>query len=197
MASDLLYNRVAELQVGLPGGEGRVFRGLRISFEIEKTSNSSANTSKIKIYNLNANSRAFMEQEGLIARLNVGYEPLQGQGFTEILAIGDVAKAYSERKIPDWTTMIEMGDGETALSETAINKNFDAGTSLQTIIEDISSSFGKPVSLVRGIQDKVFKNGISISGAADTLMDSFTEDCLLYTSPSPRDLSTSRMPSSA
>ena len=25
----------------------------------------------------------------------------------------------------------------------------------------------------------------------------YTEDCLLYTSPSPRDLSTSRMPSSA
>ena len=28
-------------------------------------------------------------------------------------------------------------------------------------------------------------------------MDALDEDCLLYTSPSPRDLSTSRMPSSA
>ena len=34
---------------------------------------------------------------------------------------------------------------------------------------------------------------------AETLLDLYGEDirCLLYTSPSPRDLSTSRMPSSA
>ena len=29
------------------------------------------------------------------------------------------------------------------------------------------------------------------------LVETFGDDCLLYTSPSPRDLSTSRMPSSA
>ena len=31
----------------------------------------------------------------------------------------------------------------------------------------------------------------------EALADELTKDCLLYTSPSPRDLSTSRMPSSA
>ena len=31
----------------------------------------------------------------------------------------------------------------------------------------------------------------------DKLQDGISDDCLLYTSPSPRDLSTSRMPSSA
>ena len=31
----------------------------------------------------------------------------------------------------------------------------------------------------------------------DTTADTLTKGCLLYTSPSPRDLSTSRMPSSA
>jgi len=32
---------------------------------------------------------------------------------------------------------------------------------------------------------------------ADALRDEYPSTCLLYTSPSPRDLSTSRMPSSA
>ena len=37
----------------------------------------------------------------------------------------------------------------------------------------------------------------AVTGLTDALMDSIPIVCLLYTSPSPRDLSTSRMPSSA
>ena len=41
--------------------------------------------------------------------------------------------------------------------------------------------------------------GDSLKAGAGKINDNFTEiyTCLLYTSPSPRDLSTSRMPSSA
>ena len=37
----------------------------------------------------------------------------------------------------------------------------------------------------------------AIDQANTPFVDSLYKDCLLYTSPSPRDLSTSRMPSSA
>ena len=36
-----------------------------------------------------------------------------------------------------------------------------------------------------------------LSGHSDLILGSLTTNCLLYTSPSPRDLSTYRMPSSA
>ena len=39
--------------------------------------------------------------------------------------------------------------------------------------------------------------GEKISGMGDVVVDTHASICLLYTSPSPRDLSTSRMPSSA
>ena len=39
--------------------------------------------------------------------------------------------------------------------------------------------------------------GISYADGKEGLKQSHSEACLLYTSPSPRDLSTSRMPSSA
>ena len=50
-----------------------------------------------------------------------------------------------------------------------------------------------------GIQNPVGDYGLVTSGADYARADvaTFTRACLLYTSPSPRDLSTSRMPSSA
>ena len=50
------------------------------------------------------------------------------------------------------------------------------------------------------LKDLIFKNGISDAKTyASANPGNISEDdiCLLYTSPSPRDLSTSRMPSSA
>ena len=44
--------------------------------------------------------------------------------------------------------------------------------------------------------DKV-QGAITVRRAKDEAFDALDDNCLLYTSPSPRDLSTSRMPSSA
>ena len=57
-------------------------------------------------------------------------------------------------------------------------------------------------SLFYAVKDKtIFKDKtISIFGGGDSALDwaiELSNTCLLYTSPSPRDLSTSRMPSSA
>ena len=41
------------------------------------------------------------------------------------------------------------------------------------------------------------KTYIELSDARPSILNFYLKDCLLYTSPSPRDLSTSRMPSSA
>ena len=50
-----------------------------------------------------------------------------------------------------------------------------------------------------GVQRDTNPNGIDFSpdGLRMYILDNFARVCLLYTSPSPRDLSTSRMPSSA
>lgn len=176
MAAELLYNRTARVEIGVAGGEGRVYDGLRVQFEVEKGSTSTPNPAKIKIYNLNADSRSFAEQENLFLRLFVGYKPPLDIGFTEILATGDVSKAFSERKTPDWVTQFEIGDGEKAINETFINKNFDKGISLSAVVQDVAQSFGKPVSAIQGLKEKTFKNGLSLSGAASSLLDSFTEE---------------------
>ena len=60
--------------------------------------------------------------------------------------------------------------------------------------EKATSEFGKKISENLKIGDIIYLSGEMGSGKT-TLARSII--CLLYTSPSPRDLSTSRMPSSA
>ena len=64
------------------------------------------------------------------------------------------------------------------------------------VVEDICASGGYYVAAAA---DKIFVNKASIIGSIGVLMDGFglTGTCLLYTSPSPRDRTRSRMPSSA
>ena len=56
-------------------------------------------------------------------------------------------------------------------------------------------------TLVEQNQDRLFASMIQVTGspeeAEEVVQEAFIRACLLYTSPSPRDLSTSRMPSSA
>ena len=58
--------------------------------------------------------------------------------------------------------------------------------------------------LLGGIRKLLHEDGLTIKGAQKVLREDgmayvsgLSQPCLLYTSPSPRDLSTSRMPSSA
>ena len=89
--------------------------------------------------------------------------------------------------------------------------DWSVGTNAAPVLEYV----GNLISGVATSPDVAFGSGTSISGkyftddmtawrgtadlyfTSDSLVDESFRLCLLYTSPSPRDLSTSRMPSSA
>lgn len=172
----LIFNRAAELIVGVPGQVGRDFSNLRIQFQIEKTSESNSNTSRIVIFNLNKENRAFCEQVNLDCFLSAGYAPIGQEPLIESIFQGDIKKGKVENKLSgsDWQTRFEVGDGERALVETKFNKSFAKGANLQAMIEEVSKSLGKPLSTIKGIQNKVFKNGVTLSGSAKDILDGLT-----------------------
>ena len=73
---------------------------------------------------------------------------------------------------------------------------------LQSRVKTIPETFEKTKEHLRDLFQKghplvgICSSGILIRSLADVLSDKHT-DCLLYTSPSPRDVEESRMPSSA
>ena len=95
------FLRQAVVKVGIPGSEGKEFSGLRVAFDVEKNSESFANPGKITIYNLNKDSRGFMEQKGLKVRLLVGYLNSLAQIY-----LGDIQKVKHEKSGVDWVTHI-------------------------------------------------------------------------------------------
>ena len=84
--------------------------------------------------------------------------------------------------------------------DPVLNPGWDP-TDINTLISDLLAGEDTTFSIVLTVdptfQGDEITNWAEISDDNSTVADIDSEACLLYTSPSPRDLSTSRMPSSA
>jgi len=160
------FIRIANLTAFTKQGIGKDFTGLRIQFTIDKTSESSANKSVIKVFNLNGDSRRFLEGKDMSVSLKAGYPQAIEQIF-----LGDIAKAISIRQSPDWLTRIECGDGEKKLTTSHIEKSWSAGTPFQAIIQQAIAGLGLSLGpQTIAVTDSAL-GGFSFSGKAKDLID--------------------------
>ena len=142
----VLLNRQAKLivrktsipETGASGGVTELtLAGERISFSIEKNDESSANTAKISIYNLNQNSRAFFSEKALTVQLFAGYKGLENDEILDVIFNGEVTKVATERNGVDIVTTIEAADSLTDVASIFFNATYKAGNTHRKIIIDI------------------------------------------------------------
>lgn len=160
------FLRVAEVKVFDKFGQGLDFTGLRVKFRAEKTSESIANTAKISIFNLKKESRTFLEGEDMTLQLDVGYP-----SKTETIVFGNITKALSDQKHPDWITTIEVGDGQKNLKEKHIDVSWKEGTPYQAILQQAISSLGLTLGPNTFAVSEIAGGGFSFSGKAKDLID--------------------------
>lgn len=160
------YLRVAELRAYDKLGIGRDYTGLRVQFKIEKTNESRSNKAVIKVFNLNPDSRTFLEGDDMRLELKAGYP-----GALEIVAAGDITKAVSIRKHPDWITEIELKDGGKALKENHVDFSFKAGTPYQAILTAALEGLGVTQGPSSFALSEIAIGGFSFSGTAKELLD--------------------------
>lgn len=185
--NSLLFNRQATLRVqsrrgdfestaGRPVIEQREYSGLRVAFSIEKSSESTPNQARISVYNMNSDSRSFVEQKGATAELKVGYSPLGLEPTLQSIFSGDAGKVKSERNGADWVTTFELGDAQKKLAEVKFDKSFEKGITLKDAITDVAGSFGLAVNQIEGVAEKTFKSGLTLSGGSKQIMDQLVSD---------------------
>jgi len=185
-----LFKRKAVVSIGPAGiglSSGNValssFDGFRVSFEIEKTSESSPNPGKISIYNLNKDSRAQLEQatpnnassgQGPSIFLSAGYEGLSGEPLLSQIYAGNVRWLFTERNGPDLVTTIECGDAESALRNVHVEQAFGPGTTVAQVVGYVTDQLGLSIGTIVPTITGFFQHGISISGLASDVMDYLT-----------------------
>lgn len=158
----MLFDRIAELIVGQPGGIGLSIKDLRFAFNIQKTASETLNDSTIKIYNLNPNNRALVEAPNNAIILKAGYK--QDIGALTIF-VGIVRRSLTYRENTDWITELELDDGLISYRDSKTSIDFAPGTDALSAVKAVAEKFNLPVRpLPTGLPKKTYPQGFSFVG---------------------------------
>ena len=153
---------------------------LRVSFKIDKTNEPNSNGSQISVYNLNQDHRAIFGKVGNEVQLFVGHTGLNGdKSLVKSIFIGDISRATTEKKGPDFITKFEAGDKEIAIEETEFNKTYAPknGQPIWLIIQDIATKMGLIVNKenLKSVSKEVeFANPVTFSGKIKDVMENLS-----------------------
>ena len=167
------YKRVYELTVIPPGGEARIIKGLRVSFEITKSILSFPNLARITLYNPNQDTISALEEKYTRIVLNAGYE-----GDLRLLFKGDVRNVFQTKTGRDRLLTIYSGDGEKSWQNATFNKTLSENLSIKSAIEEVLKTFSDVnIGTLQGLPKVADKlRGQVLSGSSKDIMDNFAEE---------------------
>ena len=136
MRDGLLYGRQATLVIApTSGAMGVDLTGLRIAFEVKKTSTSAPNASTIKVWNLSETTRNRILAKKMALILRAGYGETADK--LPVLASGVVLRVEHSPQPPDVVTEVEIRDGGLGLDDSKVRRVYPAGTPVRHIVEQI------------------------------------------------------------
>lgn len=154
------------------------FRGLDISFEVEKSTKAEPNKASIRVWNLTQDHRRQLEamsvrrgQGRIKVELEVGYG---GTEQTGLIFRGDFRRAPSSAEGPDWVTELEGSDGGGAVLWSRVNRSFPAGTTVEAVVRACADAMGVGAGNSREVMARArlegggdtFPEGTVLSGSA-------------------------------
>lgn len=162
------YLRAYELTIIPEGGESRIITGLRISFEVTKSTIGVPNLAMIQVYNPNSDTLAALQSKFTKIVLNVGYE-----GNLRLLFKGDVRNVYQPHGGIDRVAVVYAGDGQRAWQNSRFNKTLAETVSIKAAVDEVIKTFnGISKGAIEGLPDIADKLlGDTISGSSKDVMD--------------------------
>lgn len=116
---------------------GIVITEHQMKFKIDKTLQRSPNTCELTITNLAPTTRSFFQAADVTVELQVGYD---GELLT--LFKGGVRWCRSTHEGTEYTTTMQLGDGERNYSLSRVNRSYKEHTPVLTVLKDVAQSMG-------------------------------------------------------
>jgi len=96
--------------------------------------------------------------------LEAGYD-----GVNRLLFQGDAHFVMSKQEGSDWSTLLQIGDGDRTFVSSRVNRSYNAGANVKNVIRDVAKSMGLtlPSNIeISPLLDAQFTTGIIVHGTA-------------------------------
>lgn len=136
---------------------------LRVQFKVHRSLTKNPNQCDITITNLNEVNRIDLESKPLLVQLDAGYE----DDALRLLYTGNLRFGMTKEEGPNWETLMQLGDGDSAHRWARVNKSYAPGTSVRTVLRDAAKSMGYelPPNLAKDkTLDRSFATGTTSHG---------------------------------
>lgn len=143
--------------------------GLRMQFKADKTGRIAPNKARLTIFNMTRESRAFIESANQII-VEAGYDEQISTWF-----VGDVRDVQATRKGADVHTVIELGDGETRLTQSVSSVTFTPGATVNDILDRLESDLGIRVGVASFPETFAVTEPLSFFGRTQDILERFAE----------------------
>lgn len=164
-----LYLRECVLTIDAPNAPVKRISGLRITFDIEKTNESSPNLATIGVYNLAESTRSILEQGRAIITLECGY-----QGTTERVFVGNLDKVVHVKDGPEIISTMELADGGNRYRNARTDRAFPPNVTNRQVYNALATDMGLNQAVILGVPQKIYAHGLSLSGHSRHHLDELT-----------------------
>ncbi len=165
--------RVTTFREGVPADPTRFFltalsnsleiNAMRVRFKVHRSLTKHPNQCDITITNLGEINRFDLETKPLQVQLDAGYE----DDALRLVYTGELRFGMTKEEGPNWSTLMQLGDGDSAHRWSRCNKSYAPGTSIRTVLRDAAKSFGYelPANLAKDkTLDRSFATGTTSHG---------------------------------
>lgn len=165
------FDRQYRFSAGKAGGSGFEIGeanpvGLHIYFNVQKVDVSSANTSKITLWNLNKTHLAALNEKDCVITLKAGYGSVM-----PLIFVGVITQVETTNDGADRMTEIEAVDGRIELRDTYVSLSYKGKINTKKIMEDVAGQMGVPVTFSYNAAFSDYPDGFSFIGAGKMTLD--------------------------
>jgi hypothetical protein len=147
-----------------------VIEGMRVKLQTEKHLGKKPNEATIWISNLNEATRAALKKRPLNVQLEVAYDT----GSYAILFQGDVREDESKHEPPNWTTKIQLADGQRAIDNARVSAGLGGPVTGTQALQIAAASMGlvvpKNAKGATALVAAITNNGFTFHGPAQDVL---------------------------